>query len=422
MKSTFSGVLMTARLLTCMVLVAYRATAQETNDQPPKLFLNCQANCYYEYALSELSFFDFVRDRYVADIEILIQSQNTGGGGRAYSLTFVGQKQFVGISDTLRFVTRPTDTDDMIRKQYVKVLKQGLVRYVLETDLITQVTVNYAKRKPQEKQQHEKDPWNYWVFNLGGNAAANGESNRTYVGLNGNFRVNRITAESKFNCNGYYNLNTSRYVVNGENIRVDNIGYGFSALYVKGFSEHWSAGGFYRGSHSVFANIDYSQSVAPALEFSIFPISEVMRRQFRWVYQVGARDLNYIETTIYDKNRETLPFHQVTGIFGVVEPWGTMSAEVNAYQYFHDLSKNRFSLELDLSWRVVEGLFLRLNGSASLINNQISLAKSSGAAADFLLNGRQLPTSFNYNSSIGINYTFGSIHNTAVNPRFSGVD
>jgi hypothetical protein len=67
-------------------------------------------------------------------------------------------------------------------------------------------------------------------------------------------------------------------------------------------------------------------------------------------------------------------------------------------------------------------LFLRLNGSASLINNQISLAKSSGAAADFLLNGRQLPTSFNYNSSIGINYTFGSIHNTAVNPRFSGVD
>lgn len=411
-----------AKITFLVCVVGTTAKAQEESTAPPKLFLNCQTNCYYEYALNELSFFDFVRDRYVADIEILIQSQGTGSGGRAYTLTFVGQKKFAGIGDTLHFMTRPTDTDDMIRKQYVKVLKQGLVRYILETDLLEHVTVNYSKRKPQEKQQHEKDPWNYWVFNLGGNAAANGESNRTYVGMNGNFRINRVTAQSKFNFNSYYNLSINRYQVNGEDIRVENMGYGFSALYVKGFSEHWSAGGFYRGSHSVFANIDYSQSLAPALEFSIFPISEVMRRQFRWVYQVGARDLNYIETTIYDKNRETLPFHQMTGIFGVVEPWGTMSAEVNAYQYFHDLSKNRFSLELDFSWRVVEGLFLRLSGSASLINNQISLAKSSGAAADFLLNGRQLPTSFNYNSSIGINYTFGSIHNTAVNPRFSGVD
>jgi hypothetical protein len=119
---------------------------------------------------------------------------------------------------------------------------------------------------------------------------------------------------------------------------------------------------------------------------------------------------------------ELLPYHQITGIFGVTEPWGNFSSEVSTYQYLHDSSKYRFSLELDFSWRVLEGLFLRFSGNASLIKNQISLAKSTGTAEEILLSGRQLPTTFRYGSSFGLNYTFGSINNNVVNPRFSGVD
>ena len=398
--------------------------ATATTLIPPKIFVNCSnTRCFDDYVRTELSFFDFVRDRFVCDVEVLVVSFNTAASGREYTLTFLGQGRLERLGDTLRFVTRQTDTEDMIRKQLVRTLKQGLVRYVIDTDFLQQLSINFPKRKVgQPIAAAQRDAWNYWVFNIGGTGTANGESNRKFRSLSGNVRINRVTPRAKFSFSTYYNDNRNRYQVNGQDIRVQNVAYGLSSLYVRAFSEHWSAGGFYRGSHSIYQNIDFSQSLAPALEYSVFPISQVTRRQLRWVYQAGMRSLKYIEPTIFDRTRETLPYHQITGIFGVTEPWGTLSAELSGYQYLHDRRKNRLSFDLELSWRIIEGLFLRLNGGASLINNQISLARSSIKSEDALLNGRQLPTNFNYNSSVGLNFTFGSINNSVVNPRFSGVD
>lgn len=391
---------------------------------PPKIFLNCaNTRCFDDFVRTELSFFDFVRDRYVCEVEVLMTSLNTAAGGRDYSVTFIGQGRYQGQGDTLRFATRQTDTDDMIRRQLVRTLRQGLVRYLLDSDLLQHLSISYPKRKAtQEAALLARDPWNFWVFTLGGSGSVSAESNRRFSTMEVHGRVNRITAKSKFNVSANFNDNRSRYQLNGEDIRVRNVSYGLSSLYVRSFSEHWSAGGFYRGFHSVYQNIAFSQSLAPALEYSVFPISDVMRRQLRWVYQVGVRRLKYLEPTIFDRTREALPYHQVTGIFGLTQPWGTLSAEVTGYQYLHDATKNRLSLEMELAWRVMEGLSFRLNGSASLINNQISLAKSSINTEDALLNGRQLPTNFNYYSSVGLNFTFGSINNSVVNPRFSGVD
>jgi hypothetical protein len=96
---------------------------------------------------------------------------------------------------------------------------------------------------------------------------------------------------------------------------------------------------------------------------------------------------------VFDKTREMLPYHQLSGVFGVTQPWGTLSAHMTGYQYLHDRRKTRFSFDMDISWRVIEGLSIRANASASLINNQISLARSTIKAEDALLGGRQLPTS-----------------------------
>jgi hypothetical protein len=405
-------------LLIFLWLTAGVAFAQTA---PPKLFLNCQnARCFDDFVRTELSFFDFVRDRVQSDVEVLVVGQPTGAGGRSYTMTFFGYHQYENKADTLEFSTRSTDTEDMVRKEFLRTLKQGLLTFLMGTELLQYATVNFPKRKVST--ENRRDPWNFWVFNLGGSGAASGESNKNFLTLSSNFRVSRVSPKAKFIFSGYYNENRNRFVVDDEEIRVSNLNYGFSSLYVHGFSEHWSAGGFYRGFHSIYQNINYSQSLAPALEYSIFPISQITRRQFRWVYQAGLRDLAYLETTIFNKNREMLPYHQLTGIFGVTQPWGNVSAEVNGYQYLHDLSKNRFSIELDFSWRVIEGLALRFSSNASLINNQISLAKAKGSAEEVLLSGRQLATNFNYYSSFGLNYTFGSINNNVVNPRFSGID
>jgi hypothetical protein len=399
-------------------------TLPGSTPAPPKIFLNCaNTRCYDDFIRTELSFFDFVRDRYVCEVEVLMTSFNTAAGGREYAVTFLGQGRYQGQGDTLKFVTRQTDTEDMVRKQLVRTLRQGLVRYLVDSELLQHLSISYPKRKAaQEAAAVARDPWNFWVFTVGGSGSISAESNRRFSTMEVHGRINRITAKSKFNVSTNYNENRSRYRLNEQDIRVRNVQYGLSALYVASFSEHWSAGGFYRGYHSVYQNIAFAQTLAPALEYSVFPISDVMRRQLRWVYKAGVRRVNYLETTIFDKLRETLPFHQVTGIFGLTQPWGTLSAEFTGYQYLHDATKNRLSLEMELAWRVLEGLSFRINGSASLINNQISLAKSSINTEDALLNGRQLPTNFNYYSSVGLNFTFGSINNSVVNPRFSGVD
>ena len=396
---------------------------KDTLILPPKLFLNCtNINCYDDYVRAELPFFDYVRDRQQCDIEILVTNQATGAGGQEYTLTLLGKNRHASSVDTLRFTTKQTDTDAMIRKEFVQRLKLGLVRFMAETSFVQQVAIVFPKRKAQPTDKPQPDPWHFWVFIISANATANGESNKNYLQLNNDLKINRVTLASKFNFNAYYNIIRNRYRVKNENISVTNVEYALSALYVRSFSEHWSAGGFYKGYHSVYQNMAFSQSLSPALEYSFFPVSEVTRRQFRGIYQIGIRSLRYLEPTIYDKTAEMLPFHQLTGVFGMIEPWGTLSAGVSGYQYLRDTSKNRLSFDMDVSWRIIEGLLLRITGSASLIRNQISLAKESGDPNQFLLNGRQLPTNFNYYSSVGLSYTFGSIKNSVVNPRFSNVD
>jgi hypothetical protein len=54
------------------------------------------------------------------------------------------------------------------------------------------------------------------------------------------------------------------------------------------------------------------------------------------------------------------------------------------------------------------------------INDQISLKKGTASTDEILLRQRQLATSHNYSFSLGVNYSFGSIFNTVVNPRFGG--
>ena len=68
----------------------------------------------------------------------------------------------------------------------------------------------------------------------------------------------------------------------------------------------------------------------------------------------------------------------------------------------------------------MEGLSLNLRGSVSQIHDQLALQKEGATEEEILLNLRQLETSYDYNASIGLRYTFGSIYSNVVNPRFGG--
>jgi hypothetical protein len=92
-----------------------------------------------------------------------------------------------------------------------------------------------------------------------------------------------------------------------------------------------------------------------------------------------------------------------------------------SYQnYLHDWSKNMISLGGNLSLRLAKGLNFHLSGGGSIIHNQLSLPKRGASLEEVLLRRRQIATSFTVYSYFGLSYTFGSIYNNAVNPRFGG--
>jgi hypothetical protein len=61
---------------------------------------------------------------------------------------------------------------------------------------------------------------------------------------------------------------------------------------------------------------------------------------------------------------------------------------------------------------------LNLYGQYSKIRNQISLPKGTASLEEVLLQRRQLETGYQFWGSFGVSYSFGSIYNNIVNPRF----
>ncbi len=71
-----------------------------------------------------------------------------------------------------------------------------------------------------------------------------------------------------------------------------------------------------------------------------------------------------------------------------------------------------------LSVRILKGLSVRLRGGVARINDQLSLVRGEASEAEILLQLQELATSYNLDGEIGVTYTFGSIYNNIVNPRF----
>src|SRR5688500_580954 len=81
--------------------VAGEASAQATAAAPQRLavFLDCHADCDFDLIREEISFVDWVRERTVSDIHLLITSLGAGAGGSQYTLAFLGQRSMAGRGD-----------------------------------------------------------------------------------------------------------------------------------------------------------------------------------------------------------------------------------------------------------------------------------------------------------------------------------
>jgi hypothetical protein len=380
----------------------------------PKVYLDC-SSCDLEYIKTEITFVNYVRDRKEAQVHILVTTQATASGGREYTLTFLGQNEFAGVDDVVKFFSNKTDTEDEIRKSLVKSLKLGLAAYAARTPIASRMTVSYAAPPPAKT---GKDKWNGWVFSLSGEGFFSGESSMSRSSWGTNFSANRTTESLKIRLGLSGQFNRERYEYGDETIRNRREAYSASGLAVFSLGAHWSAGVSFEAKSSEYENIELGFRAAPAVEFNVFPYAQATRRQLRVLYRLGGGPVRYRQETVYDKTRETLWGQSLSVTLDVKEKWGAVSVSGSGSHYFHDFGKNRLDVFGSIQLNLIKGLNAYLIGGGSRIRDQLSIAKGTASLEEVLLRRRQLETGYNYFAIFGLSYTFGSIFTNVVNPRF----
>ena len=399
----------------------YCQNEQKTSDTlrslAPKVYIDCMecSRSDEDHFRTELTLVNFVRDRKQADIHILITTQGTGGGGDEITIEFIGQHEYENMVDTLKFFTKESDTEDMIRSAAVRTLKMGLMRYVAKTPLAEHVAIEYTQ--PSEPAA-VVDKWNYWVFEIEANIWLNGEKSRRYVSFWGNISARRVTKQSKIDFSIWGDYNESKFDYEDYKALSISRSKGAEASFIWSLSDHWSAGLSSEVYSSTYSNKKIGLWCAPGIEYNLFPYDQSTRRQLRFTYRLSTTYVDYEEETIYDKTSEWLPAERLSVSLDLIQSWGSVYTSLTGSHYFHDFDRNRLQLYSQLSIRLFEGFSFDIDGSISRIHDQLSLPKGEATEEEVLLQRRELATSYNYWASVGVSYTFGSIYNNIVNPRF----
>ncbi len=398
------------------------ASAQTTNDTVknnlPKIYLDCN-ECDMAYIKDHLTFVNYVRERREADIHILTTGSETGSGGFKVILIFYGQNRFAGKTDTLSFSVKPSTAREIIKEKMVNVLKAGIIQFMTEMNEFDNFTIKYNAPEGKSNQVSEKeDPWNYWIFRTSLNGWYNGESSYQNYNFNTRLSANRITEKWKIEFNASNNYHESHYKYGDEEKLGITRSYYFNHALVKSLTDHWSVGYNSNAYSSSYSNINYSFSLNPAIEYDVYPYSQSTIKQFRIRYSIGPSYEDYIDTTVFDKTQELLFHHTLQIAYETNQKWGKIGFDISAGSYLHDFSLNSTRLSSNMSLNLFKGFSLYLYGSVSFIHDQISLSKEEASWTSILIHTQQLPTTFNYYASIGFSYTFGSIYNNVVNPRF----
>ena len=386
-----------------------------------RVYLDCDA-CDFDYLRTEVTFVDYVRDRQDAAVHILVTSQETGGGGNEFTLTFIGQRRFASMSDTLRYVSPPAVSPDELRSGLARVIKIGLVRYVARLGDVSRLDVTYKTDSLAAGAAAKKrDPWNFWVFRTTANGFGSGEKADNFVSLNGSLNANRVTELWKTNLTFFGNYGQSRFeLADGTNFNTYSHSYGLSDLIVKSIGARWSAGQQASWTSSTFLNQKRAIRFAPAIEYDFFPYSQSTRRMWTLRYASGVNWFRYQDTTIYNRISETRVDQTLTTSLDLKQPWGSISSSIEGAMFLDDTNKRHLVFFNSLDLRLFKGFSLFLFGQASLIHDQLYLPRGDLTDADRLLRLRQLETSYSYFVNFGISYSFGSIFNNIVNPRFGG--
>ena len=405
----------------------FQSIAQKNYPDRLKVFVDCQNGCDLTFIRSEINIVDFLLDRQAADVHILITDQNTGSGGDEYQLIFFGQNQFNGIKDTLHFINDANNTDFEERALLLKYLKIGLTPFIARTKMGIELDIKMKTDKTTDTTNKTnlptKDPWNYWVFRIQSFGNINLDEVYKETSFNGSLSASRVTEDIKLAFEFSAGKNKSKFEYEDDNGNIEkfinrNNRYELSHYLVKSLTDHWSWGYELTASRNTFSNNKFRSLLRAGFEYNIFPYKLVNTKSLTFSYVIDARRNKYIDTTLYDKTKETLFGHALKGRLRVNQKWGTMFIGTEFHNYFNNWEFLNWQTEVELDIRITGGLTFFVFSSASLVRDQIYLPKEGATAQEVLTRRRQLASGYNFFTHFGISYRFGSKLNNFVNPRF----
>jgi hypothetical protein len=410
-------------LALCVALSPASGLAQAPDPVESRLrvFFDCGSQfCDFDFFRREIEWVDYVRERQDADVHVLVTTQGTGGGGTEFTLRFLGQRRFAGRTNVLRHGSRASDSQDEVRRGLLRVLRAGLVSYAVETPAGERIEIAYTTgTAAAEPTVPVGDPWNYWTFSVGANGFFNGEQTYSTMNLSGSASANRTTKALKVNLGANKSYSEQNFKLSdGRTFTNLQRNYGVRSLVVRSLGPNWSAGGRASATSSTFLNQNLALRVAPAVEYNVFPYEQSSERQLTFQYSPGVNYFNYDETTIFGESEEVRFDQSLRATFDVRQPWGSINTSAEAAHFFHDFERNRLEIGGSVNLRLVKGLQFRIGGNAARVRDQLYLPAGDLPIEEILLRQRQLATSYRYFASVGLSYTFGSIFNNVVNPRF----
>ncbi len=404
------------------------------NKDEIKIFVDCSGWCDMNYIKTEINYVDFVPDRFLANVFIMVTTQSTGSGGREVKLFFNGQENFKGMQDTLKFYRTSVDTDAEYREKLARYLKIGLTRFVAQTSLAQKIDISVPDTKNAQALNsltNKKDKWNFWVFNVGFSGNINSDDFSKSNRISGSLRANRVTEKLKININANISKNVRTIQFDSTISKFPNNNSGIYSTIVKSLNSHWSVGGQASFNHSTYSNTDTRLSLRPAIEYSFFKYKDAVKKSITVFYSIGPSVNNYIDSGYYDLPKHLLFEQSLTLNVGFLQKWGNVNMEASYNNFLNSFSLNdvkikgrsinTFSIGGYFEVRIIKGLSLEVSANANFTKGIYpNIPRKFFSRDDLLTNTRQYPTEKGLYSYFGLNYRFGSIYNNVVNPRFNG--
>lgn len=423
------------------------APAAAEDGRRPTLYLSCPQSCFEDYLRQQLSYFDVVRDRRQADWTLFIVRQAAASGGERVTLTVVprvtppsppppeagvrmlreGRAEPLApprhLSPVVRELASPPGApDDLQRQQILDGALWALYETLFSTEHAQAFRLSLPGRGGAALSQLD-DPWDYWVITpelVGSGEAANRSLS---LQLSSSLTLRRITQQHKLMLMGAYARQFTSFVLDdGSEARGDLTMWDARALYARSLGKHWAVGSTFTGEGDEFENLKAHIHFGPVVEYNFFPYSENATAQLRAAYQAGVWTNWYDEPNVLGELREIRPYNALSLIADINQPWGSIQLGTQLNSFIDQPEQLRLSGVVELSLQLFEGFALSLNGNVAWIRDQITLRARDVSDVELLLGTSQVPSSYEISSELGFSYTFGSIHNTIVNPRFGRLD